>query len=82
MCCIHCVERTKLLDAGLHHGINLFTLGHIGYSDARLATKTPDLVGNLFAALLVGRDVVDAHVIAVARETQGNGLATIELVSN
>ena len=72
---VHGIQLPQLLDTRLDHGLHFLQHTDIRERDAALSSQAFDLFGDFFAAGFVGGDVVDADVVAVAGEAEGDGFA-------
>lgn len=72
---IHRIQLPQFLHARLNHLLHLSELGDICNGHAGLAAHALNFFGDFFTSGLVGCDVVDADVVAIAGQAEGNGFA-------
>jgi hypothetical protein len=68
----HGVQRTEFVYALLDYAFYFAHYGDIAYRYGGFPAEAGDLVGDFFGALFVGGDVVDADVVAVVCEAEGD----------
>jgi len=65
----------QFLDRLLNHALHLAVDADVCNGNAGFTSHSLDLFGDFLRAGLVGRDIVDADVVAVTGEAEGDGFA-------